>query len=351
MQSRGVQAAKVPRHVATNLSGVDPGTGLGGVVAPNFTLRNQFGKRVSLRHFRHRVVVLAFIDSQCTTLCPLTSQTLLDAQKLLGSAAHEVSLVAVNVNTVANTVADVRAWSASHSMLHHWQFLTGSAAALTQVAKAYHIGILRVHGTVEHTPAVFVINRRGNEEKVFLTSSNAANIPAEAGLLAHAINRWLPQPVALRALPQTGAPPHLPQNGRFRLPALGVLTTPRHVSAGQGTPKLVAFFATWCQACQADLATLTQYQAARARRPQLPALAVVDLRVAEPSTAWVKRFIQQKQLPFAVGLDRQGRVSTAYGVTALPLLAYVSGSGRIVWRHTGVLSLHALEAQVRKAAG
>src|SRR5437763_11194478 len=49
---------------------LDPGTRLTGQ-APDFTLTDQFNRPVSLSSFRGRVVILAFNDSECTTVCPL----------------------------------------------------------------------------------------------------------------------------------------------------------------------------------------------------------------------------------------------------------------------------------------
>ncbi|MGB0098512.1 MAG: hypothetical protein WBP81_38975 [Solirubrobacteraceae bacterium] len=44
---------------------LDPGTPLSRP-APDLTLTDQFGRRVSLRSFRGKVVLLAFNDSECT---------------------------------------------------------------------------------------------------------------------------------------------------------------------------------------------------------------------------------------------------------------------------------------------
>ena len=71
---------------------LDPGVRLS-AVAPAFVLTDQFGKRVSLRSLRGKVVVLAFNDPKCTTICPLTTTALLHAQKLLGPAARQVELL------------------------------------------------------------------------------------------------------------------------------------------------------------------------------------------------------------------------------------------------------------------
>ena len=59
---------------------LDPGTHLTGP-APDFTLTDQFGARVSLRSFRGKVVILAFNDSECTTICPLTTTAMVDARR------------------------------------------------------------------------------------------------------------------------------------------------------------------------------------------------------------------------------------------------------------------------------
>ena len=45
---------------------LDPGTSLS-ASAPDFTLSDQFGQRLSLHSFRGKVVILAFNDSECTT--------------------------------------------------------------------------------------------------------------------------------------------------------------------------------------------------------------------------------------------------------------------------------------------
>ena len=64
-------AASRTEALATNPD-LDPGTPVSGV-APDFTLSDQFGQPVSLHSFRGKVVILAFNDSECTTVCPLTT--------------------------------------------------------------------------------------------------------------------------------------------------------------------------------------------------------------------------------------------------------------------------------------
>ncbi len=95
---------------------LDPGTRLSGP-APDFTLTNQFGTSVSLRSLQGKVVILAFTDSQCTTVCPLTTTAMVDARRLLGPAGSRVALLGVDANPRAISVKDVRAYSELHGMI------------------------------------------------------------------------------------------------------------------------------------------------------------------------------------------------------------------------------------------
>jgi cytochrome oxidase Cu insertion factor (SCO1/SenC/PrrC family) len=69
---------------------LDPGTSLGSRAAPDIRLENQFGQPMSLSQFRGKVVVLAFVDSECTTVCPLTTVSMVQARNLLGAAGDQV---------------------------------------------------------------------------------------------------------------------------------------------------------------------------------------------------------------------------------------------------------------------
>src|SRR6201987_3025204 len=104
---------------------LDPGTRLSGA-APGFSLIDQFGKRVSLSSMHGKVVVLAFNDPECTTICPLTTTAMLHAKALLGPAGSGVELVGIGANPEATEVKWVRAYSKAHGMLHKWGVLTGA---------------------------------------------------------------------------------------------------------------------------------------------------------------------------------------------------------------------------------
>ena len=86
-------AAAADAGLASNPN-LDPGTSLS-EVAPDFTLTDQFGQPVSLSSYRGKVVILAFNDSECSSVCPLTTTALVDAKAMLGAAASQVQLLGI----------------------------------------------------------------------------------------------------------------------------------------------------------------------------------------------------------------------------------------------------------------
>jgi cytochrome oxidase Cu insertion factor (SCO1/SenC/PrrC family) len=327
---------------------LDPGTGLGGSRAPGFRLTNQFGQQVSLSAFRGKVVVLAFTDSECTTVCPLTTASMLEAKQLLGRAGQDVQLLGIDANPDATAVSDVMAYSRAHAMVNQWDFLTGSAAQLRAVWRAYHIYVQVQAGQIDHTPALFVINQRGREEDVYMTSMAYASVGQSAQVIASEAAKLLPSHPKLASQRSLAYIKGISPAKPVTLPA----AASGSVALGPGKPRLVVFFATWLTQTsdlRARLLALNSYALA-ARRGGLPALTAVDETVIEPGTAAVRRYLAGlgEPLRYPVGLDLTGRVADGYGVQDQPWLVLVSASGKIVWKHDGWLPLPALEAAARR---
>src|SRR5450631_2321151 len=138
----GVRALVLSRSQANTqaTSNAIGGFPLTGTPAPDFNLTNQFGQTVTLSSLRGHEIVLAFIDSECKTLCPLTATIMYNAKMKLGaSAANKISLIAINANPAATSVAAVQAWSIEHGMLHQWSFLTGPAKQLQAIYHQYGV--------------------------------------------------------------------------------------------------------------------------------------------------------------------------------------------------------------------
>ena len=343
----GTMAAGTQQRAVAANPDIDPGTSLGGRPAPDFRLVNQFGQPMSLSQFRGKVIILAFADSRCTTICPLTSFSMEQARELLGAAADRVQLLAINANPQATAVADVMAYSGAHSMINQWDFLTGSAAQLRAVWKAYHIYAQIENGQIDHTPALYIIDQRGREQKIYLTAMAYAGITQAAQILAAEVARLLPGHPRLtseQSLAYTGV---ITPRQRATLPALPSGT----LKLGPGRPRLVMFFATWLSETsdlRARLIGLNSYvQASRTGR--LPQLVAVDEGATEPPGA-ARSYLRRlgRPLRYTVAIDTTGRVADGYGVADQPWFVLVSASGKILWKHDGWLPLPALEAAARR---
>jgi cytochrome oxidase Cu insertion factor (SCO1/SenC/PrrC family)/thiol-disulfide isomerase/thioredoxin len=341
---------------------LDPGTPISGV-APGFTLSDQFGQPVSLRSFRGRTVILAFNDSECTTVCPLTTTAMMDAKAMLGKAGSRVQLLGVDADPAATAVEDVWSYSELHGMLHAWDFLTGSLPQLKQVWKHYGIEAAVEHGQITHTPALFVIDPRGRLSRLYMTQMSYTAVPQLGQLLAQSTSALLPgRPTVHADISYARVQPTTPTT-RATLPqAQGPA-----IELGPGkAARLYLFFATWDQETSGlagQLDTLNRYQAL-ATSTGLPKLTAVDEASVEPNLSTVTEFLHRlpQPLSYPVAIDRSGRIADGYEVLGLPWFVLTSPSGRILyywavstagWPSTTVLAhyVRSALAHVPKPAG
>jgi len=331
---------------------LDLGTSLGGSPAPDFTLTNQFGQKMSLSKFRGKVVMLAFEDSECTTVCPLTTQSMVLAKEMLGKAGSSVQLLGVDANPDATKVADVLSYSRAHGMVNQWDFLTGSLAQLKSTWKAYHIAVQIEQGQIDHTPALFVVDAQGRLQKLYLTQMAYSSITQSAQVLATELSGLLPGHPKLDSERSLGTISEQTPSATVSLPAAAAGSGVPTVTLGPGKPRLVVFFATWLTETsdlKAELTALDSYAVSAAKK-HLPALTAVDETATEPSAQAVGAYLGQiGPLSYPVALDQTGRVADGYGVQDQPWLVLVSAAGKVVWSHAGWLPLPALEKAAASA--
>jgi cytochrome oxidase Cu insertion factor (SCO1/SenC/PrrC family) len=310
---------------------LDPGVPLS-AVAPGFTLTDQFGKRVALSSLRGKVVVVSFNDPECTTICPLTTTALLKAKELLGPAAAQVELLGIGANPEATEVKWVRAYSQAHRMMHKWRFLTGSLPDLKRVWRAYGIAAAVIGGSIDHTPATYVIDQRGRESRLYETAMAYSSVDQLGYEMAQSIAALLPGHPRLRGSQSLAPISLLGPKKAVTLPRAGGGTV--RLGPGSGA-HLVLFFDTWeteTSDLTAQLEVLNRYQSVAARQ-HLPPLVAVDEGGVEASPQALPQFLQSLPRPLAypVAVDASGRVADGYRVQDSPWLELVSASGRILY--------------------
>jgi protein SCO1/2 len=122
---------------------------------PDVTLVRDDGKSVKLADelADGRPVVLAFIYTTCTTVCPVTSQSMSQLQARLGPMREHVHLVSISIDPEHDTPARLREYARQFGAGPAWQHYTGTLAASQTVQRAFDV----YRGNkMDHAPAVLV---------------------------------------------------------------------------------------------------------------------------------------------------------------------------------------------------
>jgi cytochrome oxidase Cu insertion factor (SCO1/SenC/PrrC family) len=168
-QPADLRVSGIPPSVPTSLANLMSLSPVPASPSPNFELADQAGHTVSLSGFRGHPVVLEFIDSHCTDICPIVSQEFVAAAKELGPASGTV-FVGVNVNQYHNQIGDVVQFSQAQHLttIPTWHFVTGPVGALRQVWSDYHVAVEAPspNADIIHTSVLYFIDPNGNERYI-----------------------------------------------------------------------------------------------------------------------------------------------------------------------------------------
>ena len=342
--------------LATNPN-LDQGTSLHSRMAPGFTLTDETGKAVTLKQYRGKVVILSFVDAECQTICPLTTEAMLDAKHALGAAGKDVQLLGVNVNWKSTQIDDVLNYTELHGLAGQWHFLTGSLAQLQRVWKHYGVNEKALmdedSNAIDHVAAVDLIDPQGRLRTLYLTQTSYAAIPQFGQELAREASRLLPSHPKVTSHLSYAEVKGITPAQQVSLPRSGGGS----VTLGPGEPHLYLFFATWDKQTTTigpELSQLDAYERAE-RADRLPQLTAIDEGSVEPSTAALPAFL--KTLPeapdYPVAIDNTGKVADGYQVEGDPWFVLVSATGQIAWYQevytAGWPSLTELEKEVKGA--
>jgi protein SCO1/2 len=108
--------------------------------APDVKLVRDDGKTVSLPAELDdgRPVILNFIYTSCTTICPLNSQVFEQFQERLGPKHEPVHLVSISIDPEQDTPARLRAYAKQFNAAPGWNHYTGTVAATSAVQWAFN---------------------------------------------------------------------------------------------------------------------------------------------------------------------------------------------------------------------
>ncbi|MBN3753573.1 redoxin domain-containing protein [Paraburkholderia sp. Tr-20389] len=108
---------------------------------PPVTLVRDDGKSVSLADELNdgRPVVLTFIYTSCTTICPMVTQTFEQLQEQLGSERDKVHIVSISIDPEQDTPARLKSYAERFGAGPEWQYYTGTVDASVAAQRAFNV--------------------------------------------------------------------------------------------------------------------------------------------------------------------------------------------------------------------
>ena len=122
---------------------------------PQVQLVRNDGKNVSFADELNdgRPVVMNFIYTSCTTICPLASRTLSELQDKLGDERSTIHIVSVSVDPEQDTPEVLTKYAKKYSADKEWDFYTGTVEASIAAQRAFNV----YRGDkMQHNPVTFI---------------------------------------------------------------------------------------------------------------------------------------------------------------------------------------------------
>jgi len=149
-----------------------------GEAVPNFSLINQDGKQIRLAEYRGRALLLTFIYTRCPQpdYCPLMSSNFAAIEKELKkdqSVYERTHLLSISFDTEHDTPKVLKSYGGAYTenytseTFSHWEFATGSAEEVRQVAEYFGLRYNKESKEIIHGLRTVIIAPDGKVHKVY----------------------------------------------------------------------------------------------------------------------------------------------------------------------------------------
>jgi protein SCO1 len=149
-------------------------------------LVDQDGRTVRLARdlIGDRIVVVDFVFTTCTTICPILSARLARLQDLLGERlGSEVALISISIDPARDTPARLKAYGARFQARTGWSWVTGAKQEVDQVLRGLGAYTASFTG---HAPVMLVGDGRTGRWARFNGFPDPARLLAAVDALAAA---------------------------------------------------------------------------------------------------------------------------------------------------------------------
>jgi protein SCO1/2 len=139
---------------------------------PDFTLVNQDGKRIGLRQYHGRAVLLTFIYTRCPLpdYCPLMTHNFAEIDKALAKNPQlyaDTHLLSISFDPKFDTPPVLRNYARSYVQdkgartFQHWEFAALPAGETKNVTKYFNIFLSEQDGQITHSMCTAIISPAG----------------------------------------------------------------------------------------------------------------------------------------------------------------------------------------------
>ena len=169
---------------SVNNSGLQ-GTDLDSTPAPDFHLKDQFGKQISLSQFKGRPTIVTFLYTHCPNVCPLVADKLHLVEQALGKDAPHVAILAVSMDPKGDSVSAALNFSKAHKLVNSWHFLVGTLNQLAPVWSSYTVDAQAAtsSGIVTHSTFIYVIDKEGRERVLLANDFTVPQLTGDLKIL------------------------------------------------------------------------------------------------------------------------------------------------------------------------
>lgn len=125
---------------------------------PDVTLINQEGKKIRLMKIlsADKPVLLDFVYTTCTTICPVLSANFVNFQRKKGPEAGKTQLVSISIDPENDTPKTMKAYLKRYGAKQGWDFLTGSREDIDKVIRAFNALNGTVLNKMDHLPIILI---------------------------------------------------------------------------------------------------------------------------------------------------------------------------------------------------
>jgi protein SCO1/2 len=140
--------------------------------APRTVLVDSAGRPFDLASLRGKAVLVSFVYTTCTGVCPGTTQALRRVQDVLKEAklwGTRVAFVSITLDPARDTPEVLQRYARLFGAdTSAWHFLTGPSAQVLPVITAWGMWVKNdSQGAIDHPSRIFLLDSRGHEREIY----------------------------------------------------------------------------------------------------------------------------------------------------------------------------------------